>query len=217
MSKSACTKWLDTLTDANLGNHSQSSLAHEAWNRGAAHAAQAILNHIEYVDTVHLAVNNCKDAATAIGKARIEADRFIVKVETNQLPADMPSADYDKWYAQSWIPGGVGCRVGPPYPFAATPPVPVAEARRFAQRVAMEIVDYHKRIRGSERIALIDTITDALTTRYNEGLEAGAKVAEGLIPELARRGWDDSHGHAGVAAANDIATAIRSLKEKVDP
>jgi hypothetical protein len=35
----------------------------------------------------------------------------------DQLPADMPKEDYDKWYAQSFVPNGIGFRVGPAYPF----------------------------------------------------------------------------------------------------
>lgn len=83
MAKSACTKWLDTVTDAELGNHSQSSLAHEAWNRGAAHAAQKILDHLEYIDTPKLATAGCSVEATAVGAARVACDRFIVKVEVS--------------------------------------------------------------------------------------------------------------------------------------
>lgn len=34
----------------------------------------------------------------------------------DDLPEDMPQADYDEWYEQSFVPDGVGCRVGPKYP-----------------------------------------------------------------------------------------------------
>jgi len=81
--KSACTKWLDTLSDAKLGDHSQSSLANEAWNRGAAHAAKRILDHIEHLNTIHIAARGLGKEATAVGKARIECDAFIRKVETS--------------------------------------------------------------------------------------------------------------------------------------
>jgi hypothetical protein len=37
----------------------------------------------------------------------------------DELPENMPQADYDKWYAQSFVPDGVGCRVGPKYPWEA--------------------------------------------------------------------------------------------------
>ena len=34
----------------------------------------------------------------------------------DELPADITPEDYDTWYAQSSIPGGVGCRFGPRFP-----------------------------------------------------------------------------------------------------
>lgn len=37
----------------------------------------------------------------------------------DELPEDMPQADYDEWYARSFVPGGVGCRIGPKYPTEA--------------------------------------------------------------------------------------------------
>lgn len=77
-----CDKWLNTVTDSELDNHSQSSLANEAWKRGAAHAAQEILNHIELIDTVKIAVRGCAASATAIGRARVTADRFIERLAT---------------------------------------------------------------------------------------------------------------------------------------
>ncbi len=77
MNKTACTQWLDTLTDSQLGNHSQTGLANEAWKRGAAYAAQTILNHLEPIDT--LKIGNL-DVAMLVGLARVEADSFIKKV-----------------------------------------------------------------------------------------------------------------------------------------
>ena len=77
MNKTACTQWLDTLTDSQLGNHSQTGLANEAWKRGAAYAAQTILNHLESIDT--LKIGNL-DVAMLVGLARVEADSFIKKV-----------------------------------------------------------------------------------------------------------------------------------------
>lgn len=79
--KTQCDKWLDTMTDAQLDDHSQTSLANEAWKRGAAYAAQEILNHLEPIDTVKVAVRGSAAGATAIGKARVTADAFIKKVE----------------------------------------------------------------------------------------------------------------------------------------
>lgn len=31
----------------------------------------------------------------------------------DDLPIDLTHAEYEKWYAKSFVPGGVGCRVGP--------------------------------------------------------------------------------------------------------
>jgi hypothetical protein len=31
----------------------------------------------------------------------------------DDLPEDMTADEYDRWYEQSYVPGGVGCRVGP--------------------------------------------------------------------------------------------------------
>lgn len=42
-----------------------------------------------------------------------------VVIPEDELPPDMPKEDYDAWYAQSWVTDGVGCRVGPVYPFPA--------------------------------------------------------------------------------------------------
>lgn len=81
MGKTRCDKWLDTVSDSDLGNHSQVTLANEAWNRGAAYAAQKILNHIEEIDTVAVAVATCPEIATSIGGARVEADGFIRKIK----------------------------------------------------------------------------------------------------------------------------------------
>ncbi len=75
-----CTKWLNTLSDSQLDDHSQSSLANEAWKRGAAYAAQKVLNHIELIDTPRVAVSGCAKEATAISAARVEADKFIKRV-----------------------------------------------------------------------------------------------------------------------------------------
>jgi hypothetical protein len=47
----------------------------------------------------------------------------------DQLPVNMPKEDYDKWYAQSWIPEGVGCRVGPVYPLVL--PAEAGEVERL--------------------------------------------------------------------------------------
>lgn len=80
MSKTPCDKWLDTLSDIELDDHSQCSLANEAWKRGAAYAAQAILNHIEMIDTPKVAVSGCASAATGISGARVTADKFIARV-----------------------------------------------------------------------------------------------------------------------------------------
>lgn len=77
-----CDKWLNTVTDSELDNHSQSSLANEAWRRGAAHAAQEILNHLEALDTVKIAFRGSAAGATAIGRARVTADRFIARLAT---------------------------------------------------------------------------------------------------------------------------------------
>ena len=74
-----CDKWLNTVTDSELDNHSQSSLANEAWRRGAAHAAQEILNHLELIDTVKIGVTGRTLEAMAIGAARVTADRFIAE------------------------------------------------------------------------------------------------------------------------------------------
>jgi hypothetical protein len=42
-------------------------------------------------------------------------------IHEDELPADVPQEDYDKWFAQSWLSDGdIGVRVGPPYPFQAT-------------------------------------------------------------------------------------------------
>lgn len=80
MSKTPCDKWLDTLSDIELDDHSQCSLANEAWKRGAAYAAQAILDHIEMVDTPKVATLGCAKAATAVSGARVTADKFIARV-----------------------------------------------------------------------------------------------------------------------------------------
>lgn len=77
-----CDKWLDTVTDSELDGHSQSSLANEAWMRGAAYAAQEILNHLEVIDTVKVAVRGSAAGATAISRARVTADRFIKMAAT---------------------------------------------------------------------------------------------------------------------------------------
>lgn len=37
----------------------------------------------------------------------------------DELPEDIPQADYDEWYKRSYVPDGVGCRVGPKYPWEA--------------------------------------------------------------------------------------------------
>ncbi len=34
----------------------------------------------------------------------------------DDLPADMPRSDYDKWYEKSYVPYSVGVRIGPIYP-----------------------------------------------------------------------------------------------------
>ncbi|MCP4604514.1 MAG: site-specific DNA-methyltransferase [Proteobacteria bacterium] len=34
-------------------------------------------------------------------------------VHEDDLPKDLPKAQYDNWFKTSYIPGGVGCRVGP--------------------------------------------------------------------------------------------------------
>ena len=81
MSKTKCDEWLDTLSDSQLDDHSQTSLANEAWRRGAATAAQEILNHLEPIDTIKVAVAGRTAEATAIGAARVAADRIISSVK----------------------------------------------------------------------------------------------------------------------------------------
>jgi hypothetical protein len=49
-----------------------------------------------------------------------ETAQVVAYIHEDELPSNMPKEDYDKWFAQSWIPDGVGCRVGPRYPFEAT-------------------------------------------------------------------------------------------------
>lgn len=44
-------------------------------------------------------------------------EKCLPYMHEDELPADMPRKDYDEWFKRSWIPGGVGCRVGPIYPF----------------------------------------------------------------------------------------------------
>jgi hypothetical protein len=52
----------------------------------------------------------------------------------DQLPVNMPKEDYDKWYAQSWIPDRVGCRVGPVYPLVQ--PAEAGEVERLKKELA---------------------------------------------------------------------------------
>ena len=47
-------------------------------------------------------------------------------VHEDELPSGISQEDYDKWYAQSWVPDGVGCRVGPPLSIAITAPTEAA-------------------------------------------------------------------------------------------
>jgi hypothetical protein len=35
-------------------------------------------------------------------------------IHEDTLPADLTDADYGEWYVRSYVPGNVGCRVGPP-------------------------------------------------------------------------------------------------------
>lgn len=62
-----------------------------------------------------------------------EAAQPTAYMHEDELPADMPKEDYDKWYEQSWIPNGVGCRVGPRYPFES--------AQVAVEAAAEEIID----------------------------------------------------------------------------
>lgn len=83
------TKWLNTLSDLQLDNYSQLSLANEAWKRGAAYAAQKILDHIEEIDTIAMATAwrprfKREEDASAIGSARVQADRFIKGIAREQ-------------------------------------------------------------------------------------------------------------------------------------
>lgn len=49
-------------------------------------------------------------------------ERFMYE---DDLPANMPRKDYDDWYAKSYVPGGVGVRVGPIYPGEQPKPCPI--------------------------------------------------------------------------------------------
>lgn len=86
--KTPCTKWLDTLSDAQLDGHSQSTLANEAWKRGAAYAAQRILDHIEEIDTVAMATEWREEDAGSVGNARVQADKFIKRVNKALTPKE---------------------------------------------------------------------------------------------------------------------------------
>lgn len=35
-------------------------------------------------------------------------------IHEDTLPEDMSDADYGEWFGRSFVPGNVGCRVGPP-------------------------------------------------------------------------------------------------------
>lgn len=37
----------------------------------------------------------------------------------DELPENMPQSDYDEWYERSFVPDGLGVRVGPKYPWEA--------------------------------------------------------------------------------------------------
>lgn len=48
-----------------------------------------------------------------------DSERRYVNIEgapihEDTLPEDMSDEDYGEWFGRSFVPGGVGCRVGPP-------------------------------------------------------------------------------------------------------
>ena len=59
-----------------------------------------------------------KDKLVLAAFALMKADRAIAKaagdlMNEDELPEDITDAEYSAWFARSFIPGGIGCRVGP--------------------------------------------------------------------------------------------------------
>lgn len=92
----------------------RASLHNEYVLRQAAEAAQAWIARVsnQYI----LGVDDPHDAMSQL-RAALSWDEPINYMHEDDLPVDMPQADYDKWYARSFVPDGIGCRVGPEYPF----------------------------------------------------------------------------------------------------
>lgn len=80
----------------------------------------------------------------------------------DQLPDDMPRADYDKWYSQSWLSdGNIGVRVGPVYPFVAkrVPLCPIHQSLEDRGQLEVEIAANNCTACSlNERKALLDLL-----------------------------------------------------------
>jgi len=79
-------------------------------------------------------------------------------IHEDELPPDISQEDYDRWYAQSFVPDGVGCRVGPRL---NTPTTAAVEAREIVGTVFQNAAASHETLEAT----MIERITDYLS-RY---------------------------------------------------
>jgi len=124
----------------------------------------------------------------------------------DQLPPDMPKEDYEKWYAQSFVPNGIGFRVGPAYPFVT------AEVEQLKDEIRRLMTHL-----GHSQAALAEARQKLATARADTIGEAIEVVKHrhpqvlGEIPESDEAAWTAARSYLE-AAHESLLAALEQLK-----